>query len=112
MNGKDILITLKNGFKAILSGELLLRLNVGRYFIHIVWTFILFGLLIWYSICVDSTLTKVEKNDEILKELEIECTTKEFQLKSLYRRSSIQDLLEEKGSEVQEPARPASIIIR
>lgn len=112
MNGKDIASTLKNGGKAILSGELLLRLNVSRYFIHILWTFVLIGALIWYSLAVDSTLVKVEQNEAMLKELEIECTTKEFELKSLYRRTSIQELLKQKGSLVQEPVKPASIIER
>ena len=34
----DVGAFFKNSFSAILKGEFLLRLNVGRYFIHIVYT--------------------------------------------------------------------------
>ena len=52
---QDVGRLLKESFKAILHGQFLLRLNVGRYFIHIVYTFFLFGMLIWFSLGVDST---------------------------------------------------------
>ena len=42
----DIGLFFKNSFTAVLKGEFLLRLNVGRYFIHIAYTFLLFGLII------------------------------------------------------------------
>ena len=38
----DLWELLKNGFSAIITGNLLLRLNAGRYFIHIAYTFLLF----------------------------------------------------------------------
>ena len=42
----DIWAWLKNAALATLKGELLLRLHVSRYFIHIIYTFFLF----WVSI--------------------------------------------------------------
>ena len=100
----------KESIKAILHGQFLLRLNIGRYFIHIVWTFFLFGMLIWFSLGVDSTLAKVEKNQAAIKELEIEHSNLEFELRTLNRRAALEDLLKESGSKVTEPQKPATVL--
>ena len=34
----------KNSFLAVLKGEFLLRLNIGRYFVHVIYTFALFAV--------------------------------------------------------------------
>ena len=67
----DIGLFFKNSIQAILKGEFLLRLNIGRYFVHIAYTFLLFGLVIWFSLMIETTMSKVEKNKAVLKELEI-----------------------------------------
>lgn len=102
----------KNSLIAIVKGEFLLRLNIGRYFIHIVYTFFLFGMLIWFSLGVDTTLAKVEKNKEVLKELEVRHASREFELRSLHRRSTIDEMLKEKGSKLTEPEYPAYVLKR
>ena len=58
----DIWEILKNGFAAIVTGNLLLRLNAGRYFIHIAYTFLLFWILIFESLMAENALSKVERN--------------------------------------------------
>ena len=107
---QDVGRLLKESMKAILHGQFLLRLNIGRYFIHIVWTFFLFGMLIWFSLGVDSTLAKVEKNQAAIKELEIEHSNLEFELRTLNRRAALEDLLKESGSKVTEPQKPATVL--
>lgn len=107
---QDVGRLLKESIKAILHGQFLLRLNIGRYFIHIVWTFFLFGMLIWFSLGVDSTLAKVEKNQAAIKELEIEHSNLEFELRTLNRRAALEDLLKESGSKVTEPQKPATVL--
>ena len=107
---QDVGRLLKESIKAILHGQFLLRLNIGRYFIHIVWTFFLFGMLIWFSLGVDSTLAKVEKNQAAIKELEIEHSNFEFELRTLNRRAALEDLLKESGSKVTEPQKPATVL--
>ncbi|MCR5327141.1 MAG: hypothetical protein K6E37_10420 [Bacteroidales bacterium] len=99
---------LKNSFRAILKGEFLLRLNVGRYFIHIVYTFFLIAMVIWISLMIESTMTKVERNKAILHELEIVHTQKTFDVVKLTRRSTVNDMLQQMGSKVTEPADPAT----
>lgn len=107
---QDVGRLLKECAKAIFHGQLLLRLNIGRYFIHIVFTFFLFAMLIWFSLGVDSTLAKVEQNQKELDELETQHSSLEFQLKELDRRATLQDLLEANGSKVTAPQKPATVL--
>lgn len=108
----DIGTFLKNSFIAILEGEFLLRLNVGRYFIHIVYTFFLFALVIWISLMIDNTQSKVEKNKRTLQELEIVHSQKTYEIVSLSRRSTVNAMLQEMGSEVQEAQQPATRLVK
>ena len=107
---QDVGRLIKESVKAILHGQFLLRLNVGRYFIHIVYTFFLFGMLIWFSLGVDSTLAKVEKNQAAIKALEIEHANLEFELRTLNRRAALDEMLKEAGSKVTEPQKPATVL--
>ena len=106
----DIGMFFKNSIQAILKGEFLLRLNIGRYFIHIAYTFLLFGLIIWFSLMIETTMSKVEKNKAVLKELEIVHSQKVFEVVNVSRRSSVQEMLERMGSQVTEPDKPAAVV--
>lgn len=101
---------LKNSLIAIIQGEFLLRLNVGRYFIHIIYTFFVIGMVIWISLMIDTTLLKVEKNKETIKEMEILYSEKAFDVATLGRRSTISSMLGTMGSPVKEPEKPAMTI--
>ena len=109
---QDIGTWLKNSFRAILRGEFLLRLDVGRYFIHIVYTFFLFAMIIWISLMIEGTMNKVERNKAVLRELEIVNTQKTFELVSLTKRSSVSDMLQKMGSKVDEPQNPATLLVK
>lgn len=106
----DIGRGLKNSFTAIIKGELMLRLNIGRYFVHIVYTFVLFTAVIWISLLVESTMAKVEKNKKILEDLRIENAQKSFDAESLMRRSAVEHNLGLMGSDVKEPEKRAVIL--
>ena len=108
----DIGLFFKNSFQAVLRGEFLLRLNIGRYFIHIAYTFLLFGLAIWFSLMIETTMSKVEKNKAVLKELEIVHSQKVFEVVNVSRRSSVEQMLGELGSPVGEPDKPATTVRR
>ena len=101
---------LRNSLKAMLRGEFLLRLNIGRYFVHIVYAFFLFAMVIWISLAIEGTMTKVERSKAELNEREIVHTQKVFDMVSLTKRSSVRQLLEEKGSKVTEPTQPATVL--
>ena len=108
----DIGTFLGNSFKAILKGEFLLRLNIGRYFLNILYVFFLIAAFIWFSLRVETTMARVEKNKAELKELEIANSQKTFEVVSLTRRSTVQKSLQEMGSEVGEPTRPATVLTK
>ena len=108
----DIGLFIKNSFKAVLKGEFLLRLNIGRYFIHIAYTFLLFGLIIWLSLMIETTMSKVEKNKAVLQELEIVHSQKVFEVVNVSRRSSVEEMLGELGSNVKEAEKPATVVKR
>lgn len=109
---KRIASFMKNSPGAILKGEFLMRLKVSRYFVHILYTFLLFGVVIWISLSIDTTLCKVENNKATLKELEIVHSQKTFEVVSLRRRASVRQMLEKLGSEVTEAEKPATVLTK
>ena len=114
MEGKwkiqDLGTLLLSSLKAILKGEFLLRLNVGRYFVHIVYTFFLMAMVIWISLAIDNTMLKVEKNKATINELTIINNQKTYELVKTSSRSSVRELLEQMGSEVTEAQKPATTV--
>lgn len=108
----DIGLFIKNSFIAVLKAELSLRIDAGRYFIHIAYTFLLFGLSIWFSLMIETTMSKVEKNKLVLKELEIVHSQKVFEVVNVSRRSSVERMLEGMGSKVTEADKPATVVKR
>ena len=98
----DIGVLLKNSFTAIMKGEFLLRLNVGKYFIHIIYTFLLFALIIWVSLMVETTMAKVESQKAQIRELKIINSQKVYELAETTRRSEADKRLESLGSQVGE----------
>ena len=97
----------KNALLAFLRGELLLRLGFDKLFLHIAYTFALFWLIILADILMENTFSKVEKNRETLTTLKIRHSEKVVEMVSLNRISTISRLLEEKGSDVAIPQKPA-----
>ena len=106
----DIWSWLKNAALATLKGELLLRLHVSRYFIHIIYTFFLFWVSIWLSLRIEKTMTHVEENRKALADVEIYHAQKTVELASLSKMSRIRAMLEESGSKLTMPEKPADRI--
>lgn len=92
---------------AILKGELLLRMRLDKYFIHIAYTFFLIWLIIMSSMMVQNTLAQVEKNRAKVNDLKIFHAQKTVKLVGLGRLNTVEDLLKEQGSEVGLPEKPA-----
>ena len=108
----DINSLLKNVFHAVMKGEFLLRLNVGKYFIHIIYTFFLFWMVIWTSLAIETTMAKVERNKAVLKELEIANAQKYYDLAKASGRYDVEQRLKSMGSEVGEARKPATEMAR
>lgn len=107
---KSIGGTLKNILKAILAGELLLRLKVDKYFLHIVLVFSLLLGTIWISLMTERTMTKVEKNNRIIVDQKFDRQVKIFEIEQLSRRSTVKENLKAMGSNVGEASQPVTKI--
>lgn len=108
----DIGVWLKNAALAMVRGEFLLRLHIGKYFIHIIYTFFLFWVSIWLSLKMENTFTRVERNRKELENVKIYRAQKTIELASLGRMTKIQEMLEEKGSKLTNAEKPPYKIIR
>ena len=103
----DIFRITKGIISAVFQGKLLMKLKIDKYLPQLIYTFFLCFLAILFSLAVDNTQGKVEKNRAELKELRIENTEKEYELIMLNRRSTVERLLETKGSGLKEPEKPS-----
>lgn len=98
--------------KAVISGDILLLMGVHRLFPYILYVFILGWVSIWMSYKAEQTMTLVERNKKELETLKIHHAQKTCEYVGLDRISTIEAMLEEKGSEVKAPVKPADIIIK
>ena len=99
-----------NTFRAIRSGELLLRIRADKYYMHIMYLFLLMWMTIALSLQVDKTLTRVGDNKVALEKLRIHHAEKEAALVKLHSASAAQIRLKELGSEATLPTEPATVI--
>lgn len=106
----DIWTLLKNGLTAIIKGDFLLRINAGKYFVHIAFTFLLLWIVIFQSLLAESALRKVEKNKDRLHELEIIYADKTFEVAARSRRSQVQQRLQDMGSGLREPEQQTTVL--
>lgn len=101
---------LRNSFTAMLRGEFLLRLRFDRWFLHIIYFFVLCALNIWLTLEIEQTMLNQERNRARLEELKIYHAQKTCELVSLDRLSTVEDLLEKTGSGLTIPEKPADRI--
>lgn len=102
--------SVRNIFLAILRGELMMRLHLDRYFPHIIWTFFLIWMLIWTGYRAEGTMSRVETSKKELSDMKIYHAQKTVQLVSIGRISTLEQLLEDLGSDVKMPEQPATRI--
>ena len=96
--------------RSIISGDILLRMRVDRLFPYILYAFVLGWLSIWMSYRMEQTMIIVEKNRKELESLKIYHAQKTCEYVGFDRISTIETMLEEKGSEIKAPEKPADII--
>ena len=103
---------LKEILKAIGHGDILLRLRVDKLLPYILYVFFLSMVSIFLSYKAEQTMVIREKNKETLETLKIYCAQKTSDIVSLDRISTVETTLEELGSDLRQPTKPASIIKR
>lgn len=110
MSFKTVWHSIGNTFRAIRSGELLLRLRADKFYMHIMYLFLLMWMTILLSLQVDKTLARVGDNKVALEKLRIHHAEKEAALVKLHSASAAQIRLKELGSEASLPSEPATVI--
>ena len=107
MTWKDVGRSIRNFWRALGKGELLLSIGAHKYYMHILYLFVIAWISILLSLKVDGTLTKVEENKVALHDLEIYHAEKEAELVRLHSASTTEKRLKQLGSDVTLPAQPA-----
>ena len=97
-------------FLSLGRGDLLLRMRVDKALPYILYAFLLGCISIWMSYKTEQTMLKAQKNNEIIKTLRIYNAQMTYELVGLDRRSTVETMLEEMGSKVQAPQKPADIL--
>ena len=93
--------------KAIGHGDILLRLRVDKLLPHILYAFVLSMISIFLSYKAEQTMVIREKNKETLETLKIYCAQKTSDIVSLNRSSTVETMLEDLGSDLRQPEKPA-----
>ncbi|MBE6234056.1 MAG: hypothetical protein E7118_06245 [Bacteroidales bacterium] len=96
--------------KSIGRGDILLRMRVDKLFPFILYVFFLALTSIWLSYKADQTMYKVETNKKIIENLKIDNARKTCEIVGMTRISTVEKMLEESGSKVKAPDKPADII--
>ena len=96
--------------KSIGRGDILLRMQVHKFFPGILYMFGIALLSIWLSYSIEKAMYKVEQNKKVIENLKIDNANKTCEIVSLTRISTIEKMLEESGSEVKTPIKPADRI--
>ena len=107
MSWKEIGRNIRNFGQALGKGDLLLSIGAHKYYMHILYVFVLAWISILLSLKVDGTLTKVEENKVALRDLEIYHAEKEAELVRLHSASTAAKRLKQLGSDVGLPEKPA-----
>ena len=110
MNMSTIWEGIKNSFKALRNGEFLLRIRADKYYMHIMYLFLLMWVTILLSLQVDKTLARVGDNKVALERLRIHHAEKEAALVNLHSASAAEIRLKQLGSEATLPSEPATIV--
>ena len=105
-----IVHAIKEFFIALGRGDLLTRLRVDRLLPYILSLFVLGCISIWMSYHAEQTMLKVQKNNEIIRTLKIYNAQKTYELVGLDRIATVERMLEEAGSQVKAPEKPADVL--
>lgn len=109
---KKVGTAIREILKAIGHGDVLLRLRVDKYLPHILYAFALSMISIFLSYKAEQTMVIREKNKETLETLRIYCAQKTSDIVSLNRSSTVETMLEDLGSDLRQPEKPAYRIYR
>ena len=103
-------ITVEKVYKALLSGNLLILLGVDRLLPYILVLFVLGWINIFMNYRIEQVMAEVEKNKVTLENYRIYHAQKTYELVGLDRIATVEKMLEEAGSDVKAPEKPADVL--
>ncbi len=92
------------------SGDFILTRGLDKHIWFAVYIFVLFSILITWSLTVESALVKVRKNEKTIEALNIAKDQRAIELLSIDRRSTLEELLRKNHSTLKAPETPATIL--
>ena len=101
---------IKKRFVDIFSGDFVLRKGLERNMGFVFYIFVIFCASICWSLYVEDTLVKVERNSKTIESLEIHYRQISVDLVGLDQRTRIEKMLEQCHSTLKAPEHPAKII--
>ena len=104
--GKEKLAA-KTVMKSIWSGDILLLLRVDKLLPYILFLFVLGWVNIFLNYRIEQTMVQVEKNQKLLKEYKAYHAQKTYEYVTLSRISTVESMLEDAGSKITAPQKPA-----
>ena len=104
-------ITIEELYKSLLSGNLLILLGVDRLLPYILVLFVLGWINIFMNYRIEQVMAEVEKNKVTLENYRIYHAQKTYQFVKMGRISTVEEMLEQKGSQLSAPVQPAETII-
>ena len=110
MSVKNFWLSVRNAYRALRNGDLLLKVRADKYYIHVMYVFLLMWLSIMLSLKVDKTLTRAGANKAAIEELRIRHTESEAALVKIKSASATETRLKKLGSEAAMPKEPATVI--
>lgn len=110
MNWSKIGRVLAETLKSFGRGDIILRLRMDKLFPFILHLFILAWISIWLSYKIEQTMLEMEKNKATIEILQIDNAKKTFDIVELSRISTVEKMLQDEGSRVKAPDKPADIL--
>lgn len=96
--------------RSLRNGDFLLKIGADKFYMHVMYVFVLMWLSIMLSLKVDKTLSQVGDGQVALKELRIVHAQKEAELVKLHSASVTEKRLDKMGSKLEMPQSPVIII--
>lgn len=106
----NLLAHIRNGLKSFRNGEFLLRIRADKYYMHIMYLFLLMWVSILLSLKVDKTLARVGDNKAVIEQLRIHHAEREASLVKLRSASATEIRLKKMGSPAAMPTEPPTVI--
>ena len=100
----------RNILRALRNGEFLLRIRADKYYMHIMYLFLLMWVTILLSLQVDKTLAKAGDNQAAIDQLRIHYAEREAALVKLHSASAAEARLKQLGVDLSLPQEPATVI--